>query len=69
MTSQFVAEGSDTPCRLASPCFRLIALSPLVTVILVFALLLMFLVPAGIGHMLEKGRIVFQNKCLSSQAN
>lgn len=32
----------------------LIALSPLVTVILVFGLLLMFLVPAGIGHILEK---------------
>ena len=32
----------------------LIALSPLVTVILVLALLLMFLVPAGIGRVLEK---------------
>ncbi len=47
----------------------LITLSPLVTAILVIALLLMFLIPAGIGHMLEKGRIVFQNKCLSSQEN
>lgn len=40
----------------------LIALSPLVTVILVFALLLMFLVPAGIGHMLEK-----RQNCVSKQ--
>lgn len=32
----------------------LIVLSPLVTAILVFALFLMFLIPAGIGHVLEK---------------
>lgn len=40
----------------------LIALSPLVTVILVFGLLLMFLVPAGIGHILEK-----RQDCVSKQ--
>ncbi len=40
----------------------LIALSPLVTVILVFGLLLMFLVPAGIGHLLEK-----RQDCVSKQ--
>ena len=40
----------------------LIALSPLVTAILVFAFLLMFLVLAGIGHMLEK-----RQDCVSRQ--
>ena len=40
----------------------LIALSPLVTAILVFTLLLMFLIPAGIGHMLEK-----RQDCVSKQ--
>lgn len=40
----------------------LIALSPLVTIILVFGLLLMFLVPAGIGHILEK-----RQDCVSKQ--
>lgn len=40
----------------------LIALSPLVAAILVFAFLLMFLVPAGIGHMLEK-----RQDCVSRQ--
>lgn len=40
----------------------LIALSPLVTAILVVALLLMFLIPAGIGHMLEK-----RQDCVSKQ--
>ena len=40
----------------------LIALSPLVTAILVFALLLMFLIPAGIGHILEK-----RQDCVSKQ--
>lgn len=40
----------------------LIALSPLVTAILVFALILMFLIPAGIGHMLEK-----RQDCVSKQ--
>lgn len=40
----------------------LIALSPLVTAILVFAFLLMFLVLAGIGHMLEK-----RQNCVSRQ--
>ena len=40
----------------------LIALSPLITVILIFGLLLMFLVPAGIGHILEK-----RQDCVSKQ--
>lgn len=40
----------------------LIALSPLVTAILVFALVWMFLIPAGIGHMLEK-----RQDCVSKQ--
>ncbi len=40
----------------------LITLSPLVTAILVIALLLMFLIPAGIGHMLEK-----RQDCVSKQ--